>query len=89
MASFGNASGPPEPIAPLELAPSLFPTRPSLCHYVAGPGEFASRGDDVFAWSAVGRLDVRIGETHRLADAAEAHRRLEGRLTTCKVLLTP
>ena len=87
MASFGNASGPPEPIAPLELAPSLYLTRPSLFHYVMAPGEFQRRADDLFAWIASDQLDVRIGETHPLAHAAEAHRRLEGRATTGKVLL--
>jgi NADPH2:quinone reductase len=89
MATFGNASGPVEPISPLELAPSLFLTRPSLFHYIATRDELLRRSGDLFGWIADGRLDVRIGERIPMAEAARAHQMLEGRQTTGKVILTP
>ena len=89
MVNFGNASGPAEPIAPLDLAPSLFLTRPSLFHYISERAELERRAADVFGWIEAGELDVRIGKRLPLDDAAEAHRRLEGRLTTGKILLMP
>jgi len=89
MVNFGNASGPAEPIAPLDLAPSLFLTRPSLFHYISERAELERRATDLFDWIAAGELDVRIGERLPLDQAAEAHRRLEGRLTTGKILLVP
>ncbi len=90
MATFGNASGPVDPVSPLTLSThgSLFLTRPSLGNYTRTRDELLGRTDDLFAWISAGRLDVRIGERLALAEAAEAHRRLEGRLTTGKVLLT-
>ena len=87
MATFGNASGPVDPISPLELAPSLFLTRPTLFHYIATREALLSRSSDLFNWIESGRLDVRIGATVPMEDAAEAHRMLEGRLTTGKVIL--
>lgn len=89
MATFGNASGPVDPISPLDLAPSLFLTRPSLFHYIATRDELLRRSGDLFAWMADGRLDVRIGERIPLAEAGRAHELLEGRKTTGKVVLTP
>ncbi len=89
MATFGNASGPVEPISPLEFAPSLFVTRPSLFHYIATREEMLARSGELFSWIADGKLDVRIGARLPIAEAAEAHRMLEGRLTTGKVILTP
>ena len=88
MATFGNASGPVEPISPLDLAPSLFLTRPSLVQYIATRDELLRRSSDVFAWIASGSLSVRIGERIPLAEAARAHEMLEGRATTGKVVLT-
>ena len=91
LASFGNASGAVPPFAPLVLSQkgSLFFTRPTLAHYVATPAELRRRAADLFAWIADGSLRVRIGATFPLAQAAEAHRALEGRGTTGKVLLLP
>lgn len=91
MVTFGNASGPPDPIAPLALSAngSLFLTRPTLFHHANSQAEIQQRADDLFEWIATGRLDVRIGARFELEDAAEAHRALEGRATTGKVLLIP
>ncbi len=89
MVNFGNASGPAEPISPLELAPSLFLTRPSLFHYIANRSELLRRSGDLFTWMADDRLTVRIGERIPLAEARRAHELLEGRQTTGKVVLVP
>jgi len=91
MVTFGNSSGPVEPVSPLVLGAngSIFLTRPSLFHYIATPAELLARATDLFDWIAAGKLDVRIGDRLPLREAAEAHRRLEGRQTTGKVLLTP
>ncbi len=89
--SFGNASGPVPPFAPLVLSQkgSLFFTRPTLTHYTLTTAELRARATDLFTWIAAGSLRVRIGATYPLAAAAEAHRALEGRRTTGKVLLLP
>lgn len=89
MATFGNASGPVEPISPIDMSAgrSLFVTRPALFHYIADRAEFERRSEELFAMIEAGDLDVRIGHEFPLAGAAEAHRHLEGRLTTGKVLL--
>jgi NADPH:quinone reductase len=90
MVTFGNASGAVEPIAPLRLMPgSLFLTRPTLGDYTAERAELEGRAADLFGWIADGWLSVRIGHRLPLAMAAEAHRLLEGRKTTGKVLLLP
>ena len=91
LVTFGNASGPPPEISPLILAGkgSLFLTRPTMAHYTATRQELLSRTTDLFDWVSEGRLDVRIGAEFALADAAEAHRALEGRSTTGKVLIRP
>jgi NADPH:quinone reductase len=91
MVTFGNASGPVEPISPLELSAngSLFLTRPTLFHHVTTPAEIQRRADDLFGWVADGSLEIRIGARYSLRDAAEAHSALEGRATTGKVLLEP
>jgi len=89
--SFGNASGPVPAFAPLVLAQkgSLYMTRPTLNHYLRTPEELRARAADLFAWVAAGQLKVRIGATFPLASAADAHRALESRATTGKVLLQP
>jgi NADPH2:quinone reductase len=91
MALFGQSSGAVPPIDPGRLAAhgSLFLTRPTLFHYIATREELTARADDLFGWLAAGQLDVRIGRELPLRDAAEAHRALEGRQTTGKVLLIP
>jgi len=88
---YGQSSG---PVPPFELQTlndrgSLFVTRPSLMHYTATREELELRAGEVLGAVAKGALDVRIGARFPLADAAEAHRALEGRATTGKVLLLP
>ena len=87
---FGASSGPVPPVDPqrLNAAGSVYLTRPSLGAYVATREELLGRTDELFALVADGRLSVRIGATFPLEEAAEAHRALEGRRTTGKVLLT-
>ncbi|HEX2404981.1 MAG TPA: quinone oxidoreductase, partial [Acidimicrobiia bacterium] len=91
MVTFGNASGPVPQITPLLLSQkgSLFLTRPSMAHYLLTTEELLSRAEDVFAWIQSGELEVRISREFPLSDAADAHRALEGRQTTGKVLLLP
>jgi len=91
MVSFGNASGPVPDFAPLILSQkgSLFLTRPSLAHYSSTPEELAWRANDVLNWISQGKLKLHIHKVYPLADAAQAHRDLEGRKTTGKLLLIP
>jgi NADPH2:quinone reductase len=88
---FGAASGPVPPVDPQRLnrAGSVYLTRPTLHHYVATRAELTARAAAVFAAVADGTLHVRIGHRYPLAEAAQAHRDLEGRRTTGKVLLVP
>ena len=91
MVSFGQASGPIPPFEPVRLSAngSLFLTRPTLANYSATREELMSRTKDLFAWHESGELKLRIEHTFPLSEAAEAHRQLEGRKTTGKVLLIP
>jgi NADPH2:quinone reductase len=91
MASFGQSSGSVGEIDPLVLSQkgSLFLTRPSLGNYISDPAELRWRSSDLFQWIADGRLKLRIHHVYKLADAAQAHRDLEGRKTTGKLLLRP
>lgn len=91
MVSFGNASGPVPAVRPLTLMEkgSIYLTRPTMGHYIRDRAELLARAADLFAWIAAGELDVRIGGRFSLEDAATAHRELEGRATTGKVLLYP
>ena len=91
MVSFGQASGPIPPFEPVRLSAkgSLFLTRPTLASYVATRDELVSRAKDLFKWHEVGELKLRVEHTFPLSEAAEAHRQLEGRKTTGKVLLIP
>jgi NADPH2:quinone reductase len=91
LALFGQSSGSVPPFDPGLLAQkgSLFLTRPSLAHYAATREELLWRAGEVFAWINAGSLKLRIEKTFPLAAAAEAHRQLEGRRTTGKVLLIP
>ena len=88
---FGQSSGPVPPfeLGRLNALGSLFVTRPSLAHYTADRAELEQRSGAVLGAIAAGRLHVRIGARFPLADAADAHRALEGRRTTGKVLLLP
>ncbi|HYX26016.1 MAG TPA: quinone oxidoreductase [Thermoanaerobaculia bacterium] len=91
MVLFGQASGPVPPFDPslLNTKGSLYLTRPSLGHYIATAEELQRRAEDVLGWIAEGKLRIGIGLELPLAEAAEAHRALEGRRTTGKVLLIP
>ncbi len=91
MVTFGNASGPVPEIAPLLLSQkgSLFLTRPTMADYLQTRDELLSRCNDLFSWIQTGEIEVRIGHEYPLANAADAHRALEGRQTTGKVLLLP
>jgi NADPH:quinone reductase len=90
LALFGQSSGPVPAFDPARLAKkAAFLTRPGLAHYTTTREELLQRAGDVFEWVRSGRLNVRISQTLPLRDAAEAHRLLEGRRTTGKVLLTP
>ena len=88
---FGGASGQVPPFDPqrLNAGGSLYLTRPTLGHFIATRGELEWRASEVLGAAADGDLDVRVGATFPLADAAEAHRALESRATTGKVLLVP
>ncbi|CEA07716.1 Quinone oxidoreductase 1 [Arthrobacter saudimassiliensis] len=91
MVLFGGASGqvPPFDIQRLNALGSLFLTRPTIRDYLLTPEERRWRADELFGAVADGTLDVRIGQTYPLAEAAQAHRDLEGRRTTGKVVLIP
>jgi len=91
MALFGGSSGAAPPFDPIILTQkgSLFLTRPSLVNYIATREELLARSGSVFGMMASGKLKVRIGHTYPLAEAQRAHRELEGRMTTGKLLLIP
>jgi NADPH2:quinone reductase len=91
LALYGEASGLVPPIDPRELLfrKSLFLTRTGLDHYVADRRELRARADEIFAWVAQGRLKQKIFRTYSLKEVAEAHRALESRATTGKLLVIP
>jgi NADPH2:quinone reductase len=91
MVLFGQSSGPVPPFNPsiLSAKGSLFLTRPKLFDYVADRPSLERRAADVLGWIADGSLKIRIHGTYPLAEAADAHRALEGRLTSGKLLLLP
>jgi len=91
MVLFGQSSGAVPSLDPqvLNAKGSLFLTRPTLGHYTANRAEMLERANDLFAWIAAGQLDVRIDTTFPLAQAADAHRYMEGRQSKGKVLLIP
>jgi NADPH2:quinone reductase len=91
LVSFGNASGPPPAIAPLELARrgSLYLTRPSLFDYIATRTELEAAARAMFALVRAKKLRVHIGQRYALADAAQAHSDLEMRRTVGASVLIP
>jgi len=91
MVLYGGSSGavPPLDLVVLSQKGSLFVTRPSLVNYIATRDELQARASAVFGMIAEGKLKLRIDHTYALADAAQAHRDLEGRRTTGKLLLLP
>ena len=88
---FGGSSGavPPFDLIKLSQKGSLFMTRPTLAHYTATREELEWRANDVLQSIARGELKLRIHKVYPLAEAAQAHRDLEGRKTTGKLLLKP
>jgi NADPH:quinone reductase len=91
MALFGGASGavPPFDLIKLSTMGSLYLTRPTMKDYIASREDLDWRAGDVLRWVGEGRLKLRHEHTYPLAEAAQAHRDLEGRRTTGKVLLVP
>ncbi len=91
LALFGQSSGPVAPFDPaiLNQKGSLFVTRPTLGHYIATRDELVWRAGEVLGWVRDGSLRLRVDREVPLAQVAEAHRALEGRRTTGKVLIVP
>jgi NADPH2:quinone reductase len=88
---YGGSSGavPPFDLIQLSTRGSLYVTRPTLKDYTATREELVRRASDVLGWVAEGSLKLRLEHSYPLADAAQAHRDLEARKTTGKVLLIP
>jgi NADPH2:quinone reductase len=91
MVLFGGSSGavPPFDLVALSQKGSLYVTRPTLANYIATREELVARSGAVFGMITAGKLKLRIEHTYPLADASRAHRDLEGRKTTGKLLLIP
>jgi NADPH:quinone reductase len=91
MVTYGNASGPPPAVSPLELSRrgSLFLTRPTLFNYIATRQSLDAAARELFAAVKSRAVRVRIGQRYALGDAAEAHRDLEARRTTGSTVLLP
>ena len=89
MVSFGNASGPPDPIAPAILAQkgSLFLTRPTMYHYTAARADLEAAAGELFDLVESGQVKVQINQRYALRDAARAHRDLEARSTSGSTIL--
>jgi len=89
--TFGNASGPVPPVAPLTLMQkgSLFMTRPMLNHYITDPAEFKNLAGELFSVVRKGAVKVEVNQTYALKDAKQAHADLEARKTTGSTLLIP
>ncbi|WP_241241842.1 quinone oxidoreductase family protein [Sphingobium algorifonticola] len=91
LVSYGNASGAVPPVSLLDLSKggSLYVTRPTLFDYVATPHDLAHTADRLFDRMQRGVVQANIGQRYALADAAEAHRALESRVTTGSTILLP
>ncbi len=91
MVTFGNASGKPDPVDPQVLAGkgSLFLTRPTLFTHIASRETCQSRADELFEMVTSGKVKIRINQTYKLDDVAQAHRDLEARKTTGTTILLP
>jgi NADPH2:quinone reductase len=91
MVLFGGSSGAVPPFDPVLLSQkgSLYLTRPTLVNYIATREELVARSGAVFSMIAAGKLKLRIEHTYPLAEVQRAHRDLEGRKTTGKLLLMP
>jgi NADPH2:quinone reductase len=91
MVLYGAASGPVPlfELQRLQTSGSLFITRPTLIDYIVTRNELVGRTDELFGWILAGKLNMSIGGTYPLSNAAQAHEDLAGRRTTGKLLLTP
>jgi NADPH2:quinone reductase len=91
LALFGASSGPVPPSDPqrLNAAGSVYLTRPSRMHFIRTREEFAWRTSELLDGIAVGKFTITVSAHYPLADAADAHRDLQGRKTTGSVVLTP
>jgi NADPH:quinone reductase len=91
LALFGASSGPVPPVDPqrLNAAGSVYLTRPTLVHFTRTGDEFAWRSGELFDAIAAGSLSVTVSRSYPLADAAQAHRDLQGRQTVGSIVLTP
>jgi NADPH2:quinone reductase len=91
LALFGAASGPVPPVDPqrLNAAGSVYLTRPSLVHFTRTGQEFAWRSEELFDAITAGSISVTVSARYRLADAAQAHRDLQGRKTVGSIVLVP
>src|SRR5262249_33727291 len=89
LAFFGQSSGAGSPFDPLMLSAkgSLYLKRPTLATYIAKREDLECRTKDLFSWIASGQLKIRIDKVYPLAEAAQAHRDIEGRKTTGKLVL--
>jgi NADPH2:quinone reductase len=90
MVSFGNASGPVDPIPPTILSQkgSLYLTRPTLYHYIAARDDLERAAGELFEMVASGKVKIEVGQRFPLAEATEAHRALESRTTKGSTILT-
>jgi NADPH2:quinone reductase len=91
MVLFGGSSGavPPFDLVVLSQKGSLYVTRPTLVNYISTRDELLARSSAIYGMIASGKLKLRIEHTYPLAEAQQAHRDLEGRKTTGKLLLIP
>ena len=91
MASYGHASGPPDPVDVIELGArgSLFLTRPAIMHYLANRGDLERSGAALFDVLGTGAVRPAVNHVYPLREAAEAHRALEARETTGATVLLP
>ena len=91
MVSFGNASGPVEPLSIMELGKrgSLFLTRPAVFDFISTPEDLRAAADELFAVLESGAVKIEIGQTWPLAEVAEAHKALASRQTTGSTVLLP
>jgi NADPH2:quinone reductase len=91
MVTYGNASGPVPPFAPLELSRrgSLFITRPTLFHYIATRAELQKAARELFQVVEEGAVEIVVGQTYTLREAARAHADLEIRRTVGSTVLLP
>ena len=91
LASYGEASGDPEPVPPRKLGHmgSIWLTHPSLSDYTATRADLLETANDLFAMVLSGKVKIEISHTYALRDAPQAHADLEARKTTGSIVLIP